>query len=184
MAARLPHRAAANRQGRQPGQQPQAAAPVAAQPGGKGFCRYFSALQCLPFVFYFRQHRTIPALRLKAPLRRISAPRAAASGGCAQAPRCGSVYGTASALPKCSIIHKVLSALLAFSSCRTLASPYRRQGVRYCLYYTTRTPRIAKEVLLDKARLSCILKARHKNRGRWGDPRLRPKSTAILETLP
>ncbi len=37
-------------------------------------------------------HRTIPALRLKH-----------RSGGC----------GTASALPKCSIIHKVLSALLA-----------------------------------------------------------------------
>jgi len=30
-----------------------------------------------------------------------------------EAPRCGSVCGTASALPKCSIIHKVLSALLA-----------------------------------------------------------------------
>ena len=40
----------------------------------------------------FRQHRIIPALRLKH-----------RSGGC----------GTASALPKCSIIHKVLSALLA-----------------------------------------------------------------------
>ena len=39
-----------------------------------------------------RQHRTIPALRLKH-----------RSGGC----------GTASALPKCSIIHKVLSALFA-----------------------------------------------------------------------
>ena len=39
-----------------------------------------------------RHHRTIPALRLKH-----------RSGGC----------GTASALPKCSIIHKVLSALLA-----------------------------------------------------------------------
>ena len=39
-----------------------------------------------------RQHRTIPALRLKH-----------RSGGC----------GTASALPKYSIIHKVLSALLA-----------------------------------------------------------------------
>ena len=39
-----------------------------------------------------RQHRIIPALRLKH-----------RSGGC----------GTASALPKCSIIHKVLSALLA-----------------------------------------------------------------------
>ena len=38
------------------------------------------------------QHRIIPALRLKH-----------RSGGC----------GTASALPKCSIIHKVLSALLA-----------------------------------------------------------------------
>ena len=42
--------------------------------------------------FYFRQHRTIPAWRLKH-----------RSGGC----------GTASALSKCSIIHKVLSALLA-----------------------------------------------------------------------
>jgi len=40
----------------------------------------------------FRQYRTIPALRLKH-----------RSGGC----------GTATALPKCSIIHKVLSALLA-----------------------------------------------------------------------
>jgi len=43
--------------------------------------------------FVFRQHRTIPALRLK---HRF--------GGC----------GTASALPKCSIIHPVLSALLAW----------------------------------------------------------------------
>ena len=42
--------------------------------------------------FLFRQHRTIPALRLKH-----------RSGGC----------GTASALPKCSIRHPVLSALLA-----------------------------------------------------------------------
>ena len=41
---------------------------------------------------YLGQYRTIPALRLKH-----------RSGGC----------GTASALPKCSIIHKVLSALLA-----------------------------------------------------------------------
>ena len=41
----------------------------------------------------FRQHRTIPALRLKH-----------RSGGC----------GTASALPKCSIRHPVLSALLAW----------------------------------------------------------------------
>jgi len=40
-----------------------------------------------------RQHRTIPALRLKH-----------RSGGC----------GTASALPKCSIRHPVLSALLAW----------------------------------------------------------------------
>jgi hypothetical protein len=48
-----------------------------------------------PFSFYFhhRQHRTIPALRLK---HRF--------GG----------YGTASALPKCSIRHPVLSALLAW----------------------------------------------------------------------
>jgi len=30
-----------------------------------------------------------------------------------EAPRCGSVCGTASALPKCSIRHPVLSALLA-----------------------------------------------------------------------
>ena len=42
---------------------------------------------------YLRQHRTIPALRLKH-----------RSGGC----------GTASALPKCSIRHPVLSALLAW----------------------------------------------------------------------
>ena len=41
---------------------------------------------------FLRQYRIIPALRLKH-----------RSGGC----------GTASALPKCSIIHKVLSALLA-----------------------------------------------------------------------
>ncbi len=41
---------------------------------------------------HLRQHRTIPALRLKH-----------RSGGC----------GTASALPKCSIRHPVLSALLA-----------------------------------------------------------------------
>ena len=53
---------------------------------------------CLPPVYaiigtvYLRQHRTIPALRLKH-----------RSGGC----------GTASALPKCSPIHKVLPALLA-----------------------------------------------------------------------
>ena len=40
----------------------------------------------------FRQHRTIPALRLKH-----------RSGSC----------GTAAALPKCSIRHPVLSALLA-----------------------------------------------------------------------
>ena len=44
------------------------------------------------YVVNLRQHRTIPALRLK---HRF--------GGC----------GMASALPKCSIIHKVLSALLA-----------------------------------------------------------------------
>jgi hypothetical protein len=44
------------------------------------------------FIIIHWQHRTIPALRLKH-----------RSGGC----------GTASALPKCSIIHKVLSALLA-----------------------------------------------------------------------
>jgi len=47
----------------------------------------------VPPLIYSRQHRTIPALRLK---HRF--------GGC----------GTASALPKCSIIHKVLSALLAW----------------------------------------------------------------------
>ena len=46
----------------------------------------------LLFQIYFRQHRTIPALRLKH-----------RSGSC----------GTASALPKCSIRHPVLSALLA-----------------------------------------------------------------------
>ena len=40
-----------------------------------------------------RQHRIIPALRFKH-----------RSGGC----------GTASALPKCSIIHKVLSSILAW----------------------------------------------------------------------
>ena len=44
-------------------------------------------------TFALWQHRTIPALRLKH-----------RSGGC----------GTASALPKCSIIHPVLSALLAW----------------------------------------------------------------------
>ena len=44
------------------------------------------------FLTYLGQHRTIPALRLKH-----------RSGGC----------GTASALPKCSIRHPVLSALLA-----------------------------------------------------------------------
>ena len=49
-------------------------------------------LFCVEDARHFRQHRTIPALRLKH-----------RSGGC----------GTASALPKCSIIHKVLSALLA-----------------------------------------------------------------------
>ena len=43
-------------------------------------------------LLFLRQHRTIPALRLKH-----------RSGGC----------GTASALPKCSIRHPVLSALLA-----------------------------------------------------------------------
>ena len=43
-------------------------------------------------TLYLRQYRTIPALRLKH-----------RSGGC----------GTASALPKYSIIHKVLSVLLA-----------------------------------------------------------------------
>ena len=48
-------------------------------------CRYTAGAD-------FRQYRTIPALRLKH-----------RSGGC----------GTASALPKYSIIHKVLSALLA-----------------------------------------------------------------------
>ena len=46
----------------------------------------------LTFQVNLRQHRTIPALRLKH-----------RSGGC----------GTASALPKCSIRHPVLSALLA-----------------------------------------------------------------------
>jgi len=46
-----------------------------------------------PLLLYIGQHRTIPALRLKH--------------------RFG-ICGTASALPKCSIIHKVLSALLAW----------------------------------------------------------------------
>ena len=60
---------------------------------------------CIPFLFldYLRQHRIIPALRLKH-----------RSGGC----------GTASALPKCSIIHKVLSALLALAAAAP-RSPYR-----------------------------------------------------------
>ena len=57
--------------------------PVRAAVGGSDFLRAVSNIE---------QHRTIPALRLK---HRF--------GG----------YGTASALPKCSIIHKVLSALLA-----------------------------------------------------------------------
>ena len=51
-----------------------------------------AALGLLLLLLILRQHRTIPALRLK---RR--------SGSC----------GTASALPKCSIRHPVLSALLA-----------------------------------------------------------------------
>ena len=51
----------------------------------EGFCTQYWKL-------FLWQHRIIPALRLKH-----------RSGGC----------GTASALPKCSIIHKVLSALLA-----------------------------------------------------------------------
>ena len=53
---------------------------------------FAAAIAALP-LFYQRQHRTIPALRLKH-----------RSGSC----------GTASALPKCSIRHPVLSALLAW----------------------------------------------------------------------
>ena len=54
-------------------------------PGLYRFCRDHD-------IFFYGQHRTIPALRLKH-----------RSDGC----------GTASALPKCSIRHPVLSALLA-----------------------------------------------------------------------
>ena len=57
-----------------------------------------------------KQHRIIPALRLKH-----------RSGGC----------GTASALPKCSIIHKVLSALW-LSSCRTSLAVSALRIMRYC----------------------------------------------------
>ena len=61
--------------------------------GKKTSCTDWGANQYRKFIVLdIGQHRTIPALRLKH-----------RSGGC----------GTASALPKCSIIHKVLSALLA-----------------------------------------------------------------------
>ena len=65
--------------------------------------------------FYFRQHRTIPALRLKH-----------RSGGC----------GTASALPKCSIR---LQYYLRFwlSSCRTSLAVSALRIMRYCLYNFT-----------------------------------------------
>ena len=52
-----------------------------------------AAVGLLLLLLILRQHRTIPALRLKH-----------RSGSC----------GTASALPKCSIRHPVLSALLAW----------------------------------------------------------------------
>ena len=65
--------------------------------------------------FYFRQHRTIPALRLKH-----------RSGSC----------GTASALSKCSIRHPVLSALL-LSICRTSLAISALRIMRYCLYNFT-----------------------------------------------
>ena len=54
--------------------------------------RHEMCIRDRPCAAALRQHRTIPALRLKH-----------RSGGC----------GTASALPKCSIRHPVLSALLA-----------------------------------------------------------------------
>ena len=62
-------------------------------------------------ILSLRQHRIIPALRLKH-----------RSGGC----------GTASALQKCSIIHKVLSALL-LSSCRASLAVSALRIVRCCL---------------------------------------------------
>ena len=58
----------------------------------KGQGSAYAAHQCSSWRWNLRQHRIIPALRLKH-----------RSGGC----------GTASALPKCSIRHPVLSALLA-----------------------------------------------------------------------
>ncbi len=61
-------------------------------------------------LYKLRQHRIIPALRLKH-----------RSGG----------SGTASALPKCSIIHKVLSALW-LSSCRTSLAVSALRIMRYC----------------------------------------------------
>ena len=68
---------------------------AAAAAHGPGLRYRGSGYTGLAFLFltYLGQHRTIPALRLKH-----------RSGSC----------GTASALPKCSIIHKVLSALLAW----------------------------------------------------------------------
>ena len=58
----------------------------------KAYARAFRARHMLFLLSHYRQHRTIPALRLKH-----------RSGSC----------GTASASPKCSIRHPVLSALLA-----------------------------------------------------------------------
>ena len=71
--------------------------PYRISPFRKNFILLSGTFYLLASLWYnkaaiLRQHRTIPALRLK---HRF--------GGC----------GTASALPKCSIIHKVLSALLA-----------------------------------------------------------------------
>ena len=56
------------------------------------FLHPWKQINCCLFYSFLGQHRTIPALRLKH-----------RSGSC----------GTASALPKCSIRHPVLSALLA-----------------------------------------------------------------------
>ena len=57
------------------------------------FLHPWKQINCCLFYSFLGQHRTIPALRLKH-----------RSGSC----------GTASALPKCSIRHPVLSALLAW----------------------------------------------------------------------
>ena len=61
------------------------------QRGAASLAHDFGTKSCV--LLHLGQHRTIPALRLKH-----------RSGGC----------GTASALPKCSIRHPVLSALLAW----------------------------------------------------------------------